>query len=214
MASGFLPGEFNPRENAYQVRQRDKHVWAEVFFPTVGWVEFDATQGAEDISDRSSKNKGKGFFAWLFAQGGTTLLVGLCCALLLGYVLKTELWDRWMGRQRPQTETLAKPATNLAIVAAYAEVSRLLAKRGLHRPPHLTPIEFAREVTWRSAETLPALGLPLDTLTTLFTRFRYSAEEATEEEVHKAQEASAAIRQILQESKRGAIARSPLQSPT
>ena len=39
----------------YVVRQKDKHVWTEVFFPRIGWVAFDATEGAIDIADLAQK---------------------------------------------------------------------------------------------------------------------------------------------------------------
>lgn len=216
LASGFLPGEFRPQENHYLIRQKDKHVWTEVFFPTVGWIGFDATANAEDISDHSSgsANKRQGFFAWFFAQGGTTILVGIFCLLLIAYVFKTEIWDKLAGRSRSRPETLVKPATNLAIIAAYVETNRALGKRGIHRPAHLTPLEFARHVSELHTETLPEIASPLNTLTLLFTRFRYSEEAATAEEVRLAQEASASLRQILQESKRRVIHRIPAQSPT
>jgi transglutaminase-like putative cysteine protease len=215
MASGFLQGDFEPKENMYIVRQKHKHVWAEVFFPGVGWVTYDATEGAEDISDRSNRSgKNKGFFAWLFSQGGGTLVVGVICAGLLGYVIKTELLDRLLARRRPLGEALSKPQTNLAIIAAYAEANRALLKRGLKRPEHLTPEEFAREILERNAGNLPGLATPLAALTTLFTRYRYSAETATEDEVRQAKEASAALRQALQEAKRAAINRVPVHSTT
>jgi hypothetical protein len=196
------------------VRQKHKHVWAEVFFPEVGWVGYDATEGAEDISDRSRKSKNRGFLAWFFSQGGGTLVVGLLCAILLGYVIKTEILDRFLARRRLPGDALQKPQTNLAIIATYAGATQALARRGLKRPEHLTPDEFAREILERNEAALPGIAHPLMSLTTLFTRYRYSAETATEEEVQQAKEASAALNRILQEAKRGALNRVPAPSTT
>ncbi|HPH65917.1 MAG TPA: DUF3488 and transglutaminase-like domain-containing protein [Kofleriaceae bacterium] len=41
--NGFLGGEWNGFENYLAVRAGDAHSWAEVYFPTAGWVTFDAT---------------------------------------------------------------------------------------------------------------------------------------------------------------------------
>ncbi len=41
--NGFLGGEWNGFDNYLAVRAGDAHSWAEVYFPTIGWVTFDAT---------------------------------------------------------------------------------------------------------------------------------------------------------------------------
>ena len=43
MAVGFAQGERNG--NNYVVRRLDAHAWPEVYFPRVGWVEFEPTAG-------------------------------------------------------------------------------------------------------------------------------------------------------------------------
>lgn len=43
LAVGYAQGERVLQENVYLVRQRDAHAWPEVFFPSIGWVEFEPT---------------------------------------------------------------------------------------------------------------------------------------------------------------------------
>ena len=43
MVNGFLTGEYNEVGANYIVRAQDAHTWVEVYFPGVGWVEFDPT---------------------------------------------------------------------------------------------------------------------------------------------------------------------------
>lgn len=43
MAVGFAQGEFDPETGSYTVRSRDAHAWPEVYFPEVGWIEFEPT---------------------------------------------------------------------------------------------------------------------------------------------------------------------------
>jgi transglutaminase-like putative cysteine protease len=48
MVVGFAQGEFDS-PNHYVVRQRDFHAWPEVYFPGVGWVEFEPTANQEPL---------------------------------------------------------------------------------------------------------------------------------------------------------------------
>ncbi len=43
MAVGFAEGIFNEDENRYVVTRKDAHAWPEVYFPGIGWVEFEPT---------------------------------------------------------------------------------------------------------------------------------------------------------------------------
>ena len=43
VATGFLPGRFNPYSGASEIRDSDLHAWAEVLFEEAGWVPFDAS---------------------------------------------------------------------------------------------------------------------------------------------------------------------------
>ena len=53
LASGFLPGEYNPVSGSWTVRRKHYHTWTEAWFPPYGWVEFDATP-MEDYSPEPS----------------------------------------------------------------------------------------------------------------------------------------------------------------
>jgi transglutaminase-like putative cysteine protease len=48
MVVGFAQGEFES-PNYYVVRQRDSHAWPEVYFPGVGWMEFEPTTSQASI---------------------------------------------------------------------------------------------------------------------------------------------------------------------
>jgi transglutaminase-like putative cysteine protease len=43
LVNGFLTGEYNDVGENYIVRASDAHTWVEVYFPGVGWAEFDPT---------------------------------------------------------------------------------------------------------------------------------------------------------------------------
>jgi transglutaminase-like putative cysteine protease len=48
MAVGFAQGEY--QNGAYIVRQRDAHAWPEVYFPSIGWVEFEPTVSQDALA--------------------------------------------------------------------------------------------------------------------------------------------------------------------
>ena len=43
MGAGYAHGKYNISEEVYEVNGEDSHAWPEVFFPGVGWVEFEPT---------------------------------------------------------------------------------------------------------------------------------------------------------------------------
>ena len=50
--SGYAPGEYDAQNARYIVRELHAHSWAEVYFPEIGWVEFEPTASQPEI-DRS-----------------------------------------------------------------------------------------------------------------------------------------------------------------
>ncbi|MGH7444867.1 MAG: transglutaminase-like domain-containing protein, partial [Longimicrobiales bacterium] len=61
--NGFLGGEWNDFGNYLAVSQNNAHSWVEVWFPEVGWVEFDPTPTSAAGSVASSA--AAPWFAWL-----------------------------------------------------------------------------------------------------------------------------------------------------
>ena len=49
LAVGFAEGELNEETNTYTVRRQQYHAWPEVYFPGIGWVEFEPTASIDDI---------------------------------------------------------------------------------------------------------------------------------------------------------------------
>ncbi len=50
MAVGFAQGEYERDSNKYVVRRLDAHAWPEVYFPDIGWVEFEPTAGQAPLN--------------------------------------------------------------------------------------------------------------------------------------------------------------------
>lgn len=199
MASGYLPGD-RDKDETYLVRQKHKHVWTEVYFPHFGWHHFDATEGAEDISiHNQTQTAGKkgGFLAWLTSHGWLPPTITLCVIALLVYLFIAEVMPRLKWHRAASEGAVTLPATNLEIVECYLQGNRLLARRGIVRPPHLTPDEFDKMVEETLADRLPELHEPLQRLTLLHSRFRYGQETATAADVQTAKETVMQIQTAL-----------------
>lgn len=208
LASGFLPGEIES-DGTYLVREKHKHVWTEVFFPHIGWVPFDATDGTTDISDHSNGTKKQqvNFVKWLMSHGSLPIVLAVAMAGLLGYVVKTEVVDRVRLRHNGAAEASIRPQTNLQVMAAYAQADGLLRRKGLTRMPHQTPDEYQAQLAAQLHAALPDVTRAMAQLTGLFTRFRYGRETAMREDVETAQKLAASIREGLQVANRRDMAK-------
>ena len=49
LAAGFAEGGFNRETDAYTVRSLDAHAWPEVYFPGIGWIEFEPTGNQDPL---------------------------------------------------------------------------------------------------------------------------------------------------------------------
>jgi len=47
--SGYAPGSYDAPNAQYIVREKNAHSWAEVYFPEIGWVEFEPTASQPEI---------------------------------------------------------------------------------------------------------------------------------------------------------------------
>jgi hypothetical protein len=98
---GYLPDAKNTdRNGATTIYQDDYHAWAELYFKDVGWVVFDATEGAETLQVDSQFDTSK--FAKiltvaidvLIGAGLAVSVVGLIHSRLKGSSRKSSKADR------------------------------------------------------------------------------------------------------------------------
>ncbi len=50
VASGYAEGIYDEESTLYFVSERDAHTWVELFFPGLGWVEFEPTAGESPLN--------------------------------------------------------------------------------------------------------------------------------------------------------------------
>ncbi|HEX9745358.1 MAG TPA: transglutaminaseTgpA domain-containing protein [bacterium] len=56
VVTGYAPGNYSILTNRYIVQEKNAHAWVEVFWPDIGWVEFDPTPQTwyQGITDRAA----------------------------------------------------------------------------------------------------------------------------------------------------------------
>jgi transglutaminase-like putative cysteine protease len=138
LAAGYAPGERNPFTGLFEVRARDAHVWAEVWFPGLGWQGFDPTASVPLAGEGGGLTAGAGLWSYVTrrlphpAPVPTVIVVVLGCAVLLTvhrarrrrlqrdtpwarrYLDRLEAEGASRGRPRRPNETAAAYASALA----------------------------------------------------------------------------------------------------
>jgi hypothetical protein len=189
VVSGFLPGETGFKDT-YTVKVKDKHDWTEVFLPHIGWVTFDATEGARVIDGTAGAKRRAtvSFLAWFFSHGPLPPLTGIAVLSLIGYLIRTELTSRLNRRRGGSRGGFERPATNLAVIQLYSEACSALARRGLVRSPNETADEFVKRVEESAAQEGLTTAELLRQMTDAYTHFRFGLVIASEADVRSAQD--------------------------
>lgn len=170
---GFGLGKFNPLTGLYIVRNTDAYAMTEVYFPKYGWFAFDPIPGHELVPPSVEVDQTfsvlRQFWQWvagwlpspvtgvlaaifgaiatwvgrllgLFSQGWVGLFTALLLAIsfsFLGWLAwsqwQTWRYHRWLS-QLPAMESL------------YQQMLKWLAKRGIHKRPEQTSLEYATQV--------------------------------------------------------------------
>jgi transglutaminase-like putative cysteine protease len=204
VATGYISGDFDPERQEYLVRDKHRHMWTEVYFPSAGWIPFDATEGANDaspVATAAAPRARRSFMALLFRRGWLPPVALLCLLGMIGYVLTVEVWDRLRKRRNAVTARTVLPPTNREIMLAYERTCAALARKGLGRGPSNTPHEYQLYASAHLPEA-PAVREALARLTLAAVRFRYSAEIATDDDVKAADAAAVSIRAGLRSVRR------------
>ena len=129
LATGFVPGDRDPITGQFTVREKDAHAWAEIWFPEVGWVDFDPTAQVPLAGQDGGEAT---LVQWLNDH-----LVLVAAGLLLAAVAAVpgvRLVQRARRRWRRPTPTWAASATD--------RLEHIGAKAGRPRAPSETTTSY------------------------------------------------------------------------
>ena len=142
---GHLPGYRNPFTGYYEVKESDAHAWVEVWFPGLGWYEFDPTfnipKAELELADVLPLAKVIEFIADKLgglAPGGLKGSLQTALGGIIGAALLFAAARLWIGRRKAEG---ADPPPDERVRRAFWELERALASRGSPRKPSETPHE-------------------------------------------------------------------------
>jgi transglutaminase-like putative cysteine protease len=208
LVTGYAPGTLNPVTGLLEVRNSDAHAWVEVFFPGVGWVEFEATPGFpdtavlggsvvrrwvwQDLFDLMRAHLG-GLVARsplagrLLAQASAAAKVGVWgIAVVAGMLAAMGTWRAVGHRTAPRTP-------RSALDAVYQQMCGALARRGLRRSSSETVEEFRLRV--EAGGALPEVRA----ISALVEEAAYGGTDPGPESIRTAQQHLGALRTALRQ---------------
>lgn len=198
IAVGYLVDEPLPSGDGYLVRQKDAHLWTQVYFEGYGWISFNPSPplgSVEELQPNALVSFLTRYFARFRSGRIDSLLLGtllVVTALILLRAGGSSLFQRWQSRRWEMA--LIKAGGPRALALLYSQAMRALEQSERPREGR-TPrelMDFLRQ-TW--GEKHPAL-LPLETLTEIYSRSNY-AEDVAPEDVARAQTALRDLRDLL-----------------
>jgi len=141
LTTGFTPGEWDAVGGRFVVRERDAHAWAEVWFPTYGWVTFDPTAEVP-LAGTAEATPGAAAVDWRQVIGLVLAVVGV--VMLFAGPLRRRV-QRWAGRraQRRRHRELVRTEWD---VAEEDRIEALGREAGRPRAPAETISAYAAAV--------------------------------------------------------------------
>ncbi|MBN2086440.1 MAG: transglutaminase domain-containing protein [Anaerolineales bacterium] len=179
IAIGYAAGTFDPVQGKYTVLESDAHAWPELFFPGIGWVEFEPTAVMAEIPRRASAQTiaanpelpepeaSESAMVWkwlapLLRRSALPALIVLLAIPLIGLV-----WNLLA----PLRFRMMPPARLMR--AVYRGLQAHGTRQGIRLSPGTTPFEFTDRLARKNPDCAPSLGL----MEEVYSRQLYSGRE-------------------------------------
>jgi protein-glutamine gamma-glutamyltransferase len=215
-AVGFDSGARNPFTGYFEVRESDAHSWVEVFYPGVGWIEYDPTH---DVPQANPGLAGRFIAPQVFRAIGRFLVhlvpgpvkavasaVGSALASALRRLpvgarilgscsVLGALWAIRRRRRRPRSPPGTLP------VEAFRSMCMTFAARGNPRPPHRTANEHLLALLANDRLAHDARA-DLELIVRTFEQEAFSGERAGLDEGRLARDAAGRVRGLASAHRR------------
>jgi transglutaminase-like putative cysteine protease len=194
-ASGYHMGSYDYGENGWVVKEANAHAWTEVYYPGIGWIEYEPTPSQRVFYRPPSPSSVEGLSRVSAAQETSRSRVPLWVwAAGLGViVLFVGVWPpRWIRRARRDPRQ--------RVWRTYGRLIRRARWAGLGPSGGQTPHEYLSALS-RFIGDMSGQGGPttddLSLIERIYLRARYSHREVTEEEGDRVEGAWRRVRGVL-----------------
>lgn len=136
---GYAPGDYDSKADRWIVREKHYHLWTEVFFNGIGWVIFDAVEGAQVVEETQGAAVAAEETQSFWRSPWPPVIIDSLVALVVLYLVYT--W--WRGRT-VMDNTLSE---RREVGVLYSKFLKSLKNAGIPtRRPDQTPSEFLGEI--------------------------------------------------------------------
>ena len=215
LVTGYGPGERNPFTGYFEVKQSDAHAWLEVWYPDIGWVQYDPTFGVPEVTAGLAGSFMAGpvfaalgrFFSRVVpepvqhalgsAVRGVGTLGGLAFRIWPWVVLVAACGATIVAARRRRSVATRAGVRSIG-EAAFIELVEALTPAGHAREPSETAAEFLRGV-----EADPSLAVDVVDAAELVVRtyererFAQPGDKPSEAESLRARAAAAQVRHLV-----------------
>lgn len=183
IATGFNAGEIDPEHpNAYNLRERNRHAWCEVYFTGYGWVAFDATALTTEATAAPIPTAPAAKTQTRKLPVGPLALAGIAVVGLVGVGAGELLRRRGKLPQRAGRSEAERATSQLLLT--YTRALQLLRRSGAPRLAPMTVGEHLAQVEQALGSSVANAYTPLARLSerVLFGKYVPQTSELAEAE--------------------------------
>lgn len=205
LVSGYATTTYNRTKGAYEVDEADAHTWVQVYFPNLGWVDFEPTPINPAISRPEGANGDPAASAPFIENPREVgvqrpplidprILVGAAAALLVAFFA-------FAVRRQWEAELTAEAM----IALVYGRMCRYAGWFGQRRHAYETPLEYGYRIADRFTLVEEAVADRIRRIAVLFVLAQYAGKPLGDAEKQEAKKAWKSIRSRLWQLRRARV---------